>query len=339
MIHQGDCREVLPTLAAESVQCCVTSPPYWGLRDYGTAKWQGGDLACSHAPRAQQRGTFDGGMPASLRDKPRNVCKCGAVRVDSQLGLEPTPEAYVENMVRVFREVRRVLRPDGVAFLNLGDSYATFAGRAFTPGGGAGLKPKDLVGIPWRVAFALQSDGWWLRSAIVWHKPAPMPESVRDRPTSSYEIVFLLAKGESYYYDAEAIAEPVSESTIRIHGSPNVTAEKRGSWKSEVGNVDGLQNGANCIGNGTRNARNVWTIGTKPLKDAHFATMPPELARRCILAGSKPGDTILDPFAGAGTTGFVAKEHGRNFVGIELNPEYIAIAERRMSQEVLGLTA
>jgi DNA modification methylase len=192
-----------------------------------------------------------------------------------------------------------------------------------------GLKPKDLVGIPWRVAFALQADGWWLRSDIIWHKPNPMPESVTDRPTKAHEYVFLLTKGERYQYDADAIAEKATQPT----GAPRLTAQhKRGVLQDLTASTLGSNQGAE-----TRNARSVWTVATQPFSGAHFATMPPELVRRCILAGSRPGDTVLDPFNGAGTTGLVAQEHGREYVGIELNEEYIAISERRLAQTTLGV--
>lgn len=292
-VLHGDCREFLKTLEPASVQCCVTSPPYYGLRDYG---------------------------------------------VDGQIGLEHSPDEYVAQMVEVFRGVRRVLRDDGTLWLNLGDSYNAHSGqRKATDKAGAkqatnrgavgigsrsveGLKPKDLIGIPWRVAFALQADGWWLRSAVVWAKPNPMPESVMDRPTSAYEMVFLMAKQERYFYDADAIAEQSL--------SP-VQQRKRENGLSVV--EQKAQGGApNCGVRDVRNARNVWTIATQPYSGAHFATMPPDLAERCIKAGSKPGDTVLDPFGGAGTTGLVADRLNRNAVLIELNPEYAGLAKERI---------
>jgi DNA modification methylase len=271
-IIPGDCLAGLRTLPDASVHCCVTSPPYWGLRDYGH---------------------------------------------DGQIGLESTPEAYVARMVEVFREVRRVLREDGTCWVNLGDSYAnqksgdTYSGfndRYFnrsTDGGkqaktvsGAkvgkleftGLKPKDLVGIPWRVAFALQADGWWLRQDIIWHKPNPMPESVRDRCTKSHEYVFLLTKSQRYFYDAEAVKEPMAESTFRIHSSSGVQkrAAESGGWKTDHtpgGRHTGLCNGKESLRDGSRNRRSVWTITTKPYSGAHFAVMPPDLVEPCILAG------------------------------------------------------
>jgi site-specific DNA-methyltransferase (adenine-specific) len=299
----GDCRESMCTLPDASVQCVVTSPPYWGLRDYGNA---------------------------------------------GQLGLEATPDAYVVNLVEVFREVRRVLRDDGVVWLNLGDSYA---GAGKTGGGAqgasarhsagtlsveyapkpkapAGLKDKDLVGIPWRVAFALQADGWYLRSEVIWAKPNPMPESVSDRPTKAHEQVFLLSKAPVYYYDADAIAEPASDN-------------KPWGARSNGGDLDASRNdrGSPRLGiaaDGTRNARTVWTIATQPYGGAHFATFPPELAQRCILAGSRPGDTVLDPFAGSGTTGMVATGHGRHAILCELNPEYVPLVRERCGPMLEG---
>jgi len=311
-IYHGDVRSVLPSLPEQSVQCCVTSPPYWGLRDYG---------------------------------------------VDGQLGLEPTPDEYVASMVAVFREVRRVLRDDGTLWLNLGDSYAgarsegggTMAGfndRYFgreTDGGKqaavdtskpsrppvVNLKPKDLVGIPWRVAFALQADGWYLRSDIIWAKPNPMPESITDRPTKAHEYLFLLSKSERYYYDLEAIREEVKPSSGENMRAPKCGRDRVYGTSQQTAKVYDEIKGAN--------ARTVWSITTQPFKEAHFAVMPEELARRCIVAGTRKGDTVLDPFNGAGTVGYVAKENNRKAIGIELNADYIGIAARRLEQEVLPL--
>ena len=329
-LRQGNCLEILATMEAESVQCVVTSPPYWGLRDY---------------------------------------------KMPDQMGLEKTPEAYVAKMVNVFREVRRVLRKDGTLWLNLGDSYARAGGWSDNHGldgvprgesgravcgkdadGGsqklaAGLKPKDLVGIPWRVAFALQADGWWLRSDIIWAKPNPMPESVTDRPTKAHEYLFLLTKSQTYYYDAEAIAEPITESQIgrvradAVGGSSFVARgqhSKGGTYKGSSFNRGKTSINGNgrqqsdearrdCVGlSSFRNARSVWTIPTMPFKEAHFATFPEALVKPCILAGSKEGDLILDPFAGSGTVGVVALHHNRRFLGIELNPDYVAMATTRI---------
>ena len=295
----GDAAEQLQTLEAESVHCCVTSPPYFGLRDYG---------------------------------------------VPGQIGLEATPEEYVEKLVQVFREVRRVLRLDGTLWLNIGDSYTsggrktrdcdqklharTMDQRPKTP---EGMKPKDLMGIPWMLAFALRSDGWYLRQDIIWHKPNAMPESVRDRCTKSHEYIFLLSKSEHYFFDCDAIREPF------------LTADRKGGRRSyrpgcassldlnaghqaQKGNFAGLPLNPNG-----RGKRDVWSVSTSSFKGAHFAAFPEKLAEPCVLAGCPEGGTVLDPFAGSGTTGAVAKRLGRNFTGIELNPEY-----RNMAMERIG---
>lgn len=480
-ILRGDCRDMLRTLAAESVHTVVTSPPYWGLRDYGLppSLW-GGDAGCQHefgkVGKRHRGGPPGDGEAFAGRDQSARAAtadiltgqtcmRCGAWF--GCLGLEPTPQLYVEHLVEVFREVRRVLRADGTLWLNLGDSYATGAGNVGDhPGGGEqgarwkgettrhrddkrrahgqpalngrgapqagradskydevaaigptvqpnrmpipGLKPKDLVGVPWRVAFALQgfatipassiaqwadwlrearekgdwqmvemveerlrasvwldalaTSGWWLRQDIIWHKPNPMPESVRDRCTKSHEYIFLLSKSESYYFDNDAIAEPVSGSTIermsqpglenqrgsdRVPGKPNgpmkavghrpgnkthkgTTAYQKGDEKhrTKSGLVDyaqGLQETPTH-----RNKRSVWTVTTQPFKEAHFATFPPALIEPCILAGAPHGGVVLDPFGGAGTTGLVADRLGRDAVLIELKPDYADMALRRI---------
>ncbi len=301
----GDCREVLASMPDGSARCCVTSPPYWGLRDYG---------------------------------------------VDGQIGLEDSPERYVAEIVEVFREVRRVLADDGTLWLNLGDSYASSTksddrtaderSRSSTLGpkrnglGGSnaahvavsfgsrrvetGLKPKDLVGIPWRVAFALQADGWRLRQDIIWAKPNPMPESVTDRCTKAHEYVFLLAKAERYFCDMDAIAEKAAYAGQDRGGSTN-------RYEQNAAGMDNKQYD-------TRNKRSVWTVNPQPYKEAHFATYPPKLIEPCILAGSAVGDVVLDPFNGAGTTGLVSVKHGRRYVGPELNPAYADIARRRIAE-------
>ena len=311
MIHCGDTRDVLPTLDAGSVQCVVTSPPYWGLRDWG---------------------------------------------VDAQIGLEPTPDAYVETLVEVFREVRRVLRDDGTMWLNLGDSYSQVAtargkpyqrhttvrsqgwegtklakrniGRNQQPAkDNADLKPKDLCMIPARVALALQADGWTLRSDIIWAKGVSfcdsyagtvMPESVTDRPTQSHEHVFLLTKQARYYYDADAVREGLVDPTRKHDPSTE--------YDSMSVRHAGARGGYLRPPSGKRNLRNVWTINPANFSEAHFATFPMALVEPCIKAGSRAGDTVLDPFAGSGTTGIVAARHGREFVGIELNPDYAKMA-------------
>jgi DNA modification methylase len=301
-IRQGDCREVLRTLPDESVHCCVTSPPYFGLRDYG---------------------------------------------VDGQIGLEDTPAAFVEEMVAVFRDVRRVLRADGTLWLNLGDSYANDtkwggqtsgkhvnALRGNTGIGrrrqNTGLKSKDLMGIPWRVAIALQADGWYLRSDVIWHKPNPMPESILDRPTRSHEYIFLLTKAERYYYDNDAIREPYSEASLGRYDSPmmSTNARMQGHQPGKKNVKENVAMQPNPLG---RNKRDVWTVPSEPFKEAHFATFPPALIEPCIKAGSPVGGTVLDPFGGAGTTALVADRLGRDALLIELNPEYADIAKRRIA--------
>jgi DNA modification methylase len=285
-------------LKNESVQCVVTSPPYFGLRDY---------------------------------------------KVDGQIGFS-TLDEYIADMVQVFREIRRVLRSDGVVWLNLGDSYQSNKSPQITqtkdigtrrtsvdtrPQLVDGLKPKDLIGVPWRVAFALQSDGWWLRQDIIWHKPNPMPESVTDRCTKAHEYIFLLSKSPRYYYDADAIAEPAKEA-----GETRITT-KKGFAGQAIGN-NKKPSGNAVIGSivkikSHRNKRSVWTVATRPYKEAHFATFPEKLVEPMILAGSKPGDTVLDPFAGTGTAGVVSMRHHRHFVGIELNSDYIELAKKRLA--------
>jgi DNA modification methylase len=348
-IYCGDALTILRELPNDSIQCCITSPPYWGLRDYG---------------------------------------------IEGQLGLEKTPEEYVAKLVEIFREVRRVTRDDGTLWLNLGDSYTDGSTakrqQSKNPGVGAnrpeaqgngmrrppidGLLPKNLVGIPWRVAFALQADGWYLRSDIIWAKPNPMPESVTDRPTKSHEYVFLFSKSQKYYYDADAIKEPVAESTIN-RGPVGFGGEKGRNYKPEKN--DPNYRGGNeqwgrtfdysksCVkkfgkemgGGGTsfvghsgyfkadgtpigipgwRNKRSVWVVTTKPYSEAHFATFPPDLIKPMILAGCPTGGTVLDPFLGSGTTAYVSKELGRCCIGIELNLKYTKLAEKRLMQEVIN---
>jgi DNA modification methylase len=357
-IFRGDCRDVLKTLPNESVHCVVTSPPYFGLRDYGTAQWEGGDPECEHLPEdrgsrfatpvsAKQRSNTGSGT-ASNRD-----CSCGAHRIDCQIGLEATPDEYVAQMVAVFREVRRVLRKDGTLWLNLGDSYnsggnpigedktaaaSTLQGGKSTQANSrrvwtALLKPKDLIGIPWRVAIALQSDGWWLRQDIIWSKPNPMPESVTDRCTKAHEYLFLLAKSERYYYDQKAIAEPFADDR---NGNPGAYNSSLASLQTPQGihgngvtgkgwNVDNLIS--------RRNKRSVWEIATQPFSEAHFATFPPALIEPCILAGCPKNGIVLDLFGGAGTTGLVADRLGRDAILIELNEAYADMARTRIEQD------
>ena len=362
-IEQGDCLSALQSFDAGSVQTCVTSPPYWGLRDYGTAEWEGGDAECDHlrgslvSQRSGLRndgrahaGPYEGEQNISTGMPYAEVCgKCGATRKDSQLGLEPTPEQYVENMVKVFREVRRVLRDDATLWLNLGDSYANPGHYKGNPGDHGtigrprqadqetaetryrkefgGLKNKDLCGIPWRVAFALQADGWYLRSDIIWAKPNPMPESVTDRPTRSHEYIFLLTKSARYFYDAEAVREDAIWAGDSRAGQGHIDYDGKRDGQPGQG-----QRAFVSISAG-RNKRSVWTVTTQPYKEAHFATFPPKLIEPCVLAGSARDDTVLDPFCGAGTTGVVALRHDRDFIGIELNPEYCELARERIRQD------
>jgi DNA modification methylase len=389
----ADVLKGLRKLPDESVQCVVTSPPYFGLRDYGTAKWEGGDPACDHTVRADphtESSTLDGGKATTGHQKEgfKATCpRCGAVRVDSQIGLEQSPEVYVASLVEVFKEMRRVLRKDGIVWLNLGDSYAaTPTGNRGTKSGLAGagspvyeatldryaetksrrptipvgLKPKDLIGIPWRVAFALQADGWWLRSDIVWAKPNPMPESVTDRPTRSHEYIFLLTKSSKYYYDAEAIKEPVAESSIKrvnqktfdqqTGGEKDYGPNSNRSMRKTVENFAASIKKQDAVGNPTytgfneryfsqaehgptRNKRDVWFVSTKPYKGSHFATFPPDLIEPCVLAGAPVGGVVLDPFGGAGTVMLVCDRTGRDSIYIDLNPEYAKMAVERLKQD------
>jgi len=323
-ILQGNALNILKTLPDKSINCCVTSPPYWNLRDYG---------------------------------------------VDGQLGLELTPEEYVSKMVEVFREVKRVLRDDGILWLNLGDSYTSGKPRDCDKGGlrynnsqskqaPPGYKPKDLVGIPWMIAFALRADGWYLRSDIIWHKPNPMPESVTDRPTKAHEYLFLLSKSRKYYYDYEAIKEPAKEwsgqaATFARDGAvgrhiipgqsyaqhrPNRSGNKERKLGTARGRPNSHLGGSVSWEGNTRNKRSVWTVPTRPFPEAHFATFPPKLIEPCILAGCPEGGIVLDPFMGAGTTALVATELSRNYIGIELNPKYIKIAEKRLSAVQIRLS-
>jgi site-specific DNA-methyltransferase (adenine-specific) len=325
MVHilVGDCLKKLSELESNSVNCCVTSPPYFGLRDYGEA---------------------------------------------DQIGLESTPDDFVDKLMDVFREVKRVLRDDGTLWINLGDSYAaqrggtkmpaeTLAGGAGgyavngkghrgrgtdnKPNGmdsgtgrkagtghahrnaaGIGLKHKDLIGIPWRVAFALQADGWYLRQDIIWHKPNPMPESVTDRCTKAHEYIFLLSKNERYFFDSEAIQEKATRA-----GKPRVfgARDQVGTMRNDIGRV--------FEDDGTRNKRSVWSVNVQPFRGAHFATFPPDLIMPCILAGCPEGGTVLDPFGGAGTTGLVANWHNRNAILCEINPSYAELAKKRIKDD------
>jgi DNA modification methylase len=329
-IEFGDCRDTMRGWASEGVkaQMCVTSPPYFGLRDYGH---------------------------------------------DGQIGLEQTPEQYIAAMVEVFRCVRDVLADDGTLWLNIGDSYAA-AGGARVQGtkqtkgsqSGAwngetrkppqGIKPKDLIGIPWMLAFALRADGWYLRQDIIWHKPNPMPESVRDRCTKAHEYIFLLSKSERYFIDPEGMKEPAVKGAAGSEFHTGKTgahqlgrASTKPRSKADSFKRDGSKREQTIPGQGygthrpereessysleTRNRRSVWTVATRPYKGAHFATFPPALIEPCILAGSRPGDIVLDPFMGSGTTAAVSIQHGRQYLGCELNPEYGPLQQQRIDAE------
>ena len=322
-IMNGDSLTELKRLEKESIQTVVTSPPYWGLRDYGTADWDGGDKDCEHKPvfKPHPSATVGNDIKDIGKSYYRDYCKdCGAKRIDDQIGIESTPKEYVQNMVNLFKKIRRVLKKDGTVWLNLGDSYIgggkgwewskegtiqknhIDAGVKYGKPTGKieGLKPKDLAGIPWRVAFALQEDGWWLRSDIIWHKPNPMPESVTDRPTKSHEYIFLLTKSKDYYYDQDAIRDGYAEEMDQLG----------------------------------RNKRDVWTVNTKAYPQAHFAVYPERLILDCIKAGSKEGDIVLDPFSGSGTTGRVACKNNRFYIGIELNPDYAELSKRELARTV-----
>lgn len=330
-IYNMDCTEGMKLIPDNSIDCCVTSPPYWGLRDYG---------------------------------------------IEEQLGLEDTPEEYVNNLVKVFREVKRVLKDDGTLWLNLGDSYsgsgkggAAYSENAkkYKQGSNKGMlgaiktiktsnincKPKNLIGIPWRVAFALQADGWYLRQDIIWAKTNPMPESVKDRCTKSHEYIFLLSKNAQYYFDAEAIAEPVADSTEKRltqdidhqKGSSRIPGKTNGNMKAVKPRFGGKKYTENPeifyrtkSGNAydykpKRNKRDVWIVSTKPFKEAHFATFPPDLIEPCILAGCRDNGVVLDPFIGSGTVAVVSKLNNKNYIGFELNKNYIKIANKRIEQE------
>ena len=475
-IYCGDALEVLKQMPDEIVNCVVTSPPYWGLRDYGTAKWEGGNPDCDHfitklssnkstLHEAPEKKKMETGIPY------KDICsKCGAKRIDNQLGLEKTPEEYVQKLVEIFREVKRVLRKDGTVWLNLGDSYASGKGTCYNPGGNtssfnvhlkaanvhpldmgnkkilerSGFKPKDLVGIPWMTAFALRADGWYLRQDLIWYKKNPMPENVTNRCTKSHEYIFLLAKsgktifwkhrdkgikervykkpepdyrwinkkteeeitsdpkdkkkwgrinlwhGCDYYFDQNAIKTEMKDISIERakrglsednkwhHGAPGSTAHSISKprpnvtkeWKTSDGwdtgkgshgsfHKNGREKGykgyehrgigsdekltghsgnfdaaGRIIGDGRANKRSVWEVPTKGYSEAHFATFPPKLIEDCIKAGSPIGGIVLDPFMGAGTTAIVTRKQDKNYIGIELNPEYIKISDKRMSEEL-----
>lgn len=360
-VLQGDSLEVLKTLPNKSIDCCVTSPPYYGLRDYGTAKWVGGDPNCPHrrinkfSPRTitgHHQDELIGNVGDAIY---KTVCPlCGAVREDKQIGLEETPERYIEKLVSVFREVRRVLKDEGTFWLNIGDTYNVSSYRKDEKSSGNGkqgtnkgsyenvverpratnCKPKDLIGIPWMLAFALRADGWYLRQDIIWQKPNPMPESVKDRCTKSHEYIFLLSKKPKYYFDHEAIQEDSVCKDDKRFGEGRIEYDGKRT-DAGVENTKAQQSFVTI--NEKRNKRDVWSVSTQAVKEAHFATFPEKLIEPCILAGCPVGGVVLDPFFGSGTTGRVASRLNRQYLGIELNPDYIDIANKRTDNIQMSL--
>lgn len=395
----GDSREQLKKLPDNSIDCCITSPPYYGLRDYGTGKWVGGNPDCPHRrlSKASDK-TITGHAQEELKSNVgdaiyKTVCPlCGAVREDNQIGLEETPEEYVDSMMKVFDEVFRVLKPTGTLWLNIGDSYWGSGSRGWdfsdklteasklqsgskgtinlsnipklTGKTDTGIKNKDLIGIPWMLAFACRRAGWYLRQDIIWHKPNPMPESVKDRCVKSHEYIFLLSKEPRYYFDYKAIQEEAITNENRPAG---IEREREYGYDSKRNNnpeaylaspkikirFGGSKYGDNddphfATKSGkewepqtkededgyyiVRNKRDVWTVNPDSFKGAHFATFPPKLVEPMVLAGCPVGGTVLDPFTGSGTTGVVALLNGRNFVGCELNAEYHAMATKRIQE-------
>ena len=361
IILHGNNIETLKTVPDESVDCCVTSPPYYGLRDYGTGTWIGGDPNCPHRRMSKfSEKTTTGHKQEELIGNVgdaiyKTVCPlCGAIREDKQIGLEETPEEYINKLVQVFQEVKRVLKPEGTLWVNIGDSYvakpkSNYDGKAKSLNDisyGTGdttlgykqsadkfkkllqtYKNKDLIGIPWLLAFALRNDGWYLRQDIIWHKPNPMPESVKDRCTKSHEYIFLLSKSPKYYFDYEAIQEDCNY--------PTASGMKFGGDKYGK-DIKGFEiySGNEYSANGKRNKRDVWTVIPSHYKEAHFATFPEELVTPMILAGCPKDGVVLDPFMGSGTTAAVAKLNKRNYIGCELNEEYIKMANARIADAV-----
>lgn len=356
-VYFGECRESMRQMAKDGikVQSCITSPPYYGLRDYGTGTWIGGDEFCSHKRDSKySANTITGHANKELTVGDaiyKTECpKCGAIRKDLQIGLEESPQEFIDNLVEVFACVWDLLEDDGTLWVNLGDSYYNYR-----PGKGQALnkqsvannnqdlpqkcarrgnkleeyKEKDLMGMPWRLAFALQDFGWYLRQDIIWHKPNPMPESVKDRCTKSHEYIFLLSKKSHYYFDNEAIKE-------EAHTTDDTNRDRD---NGRLNNTPGRTRMAGLTTNHyeTKNKRDVWTVATKPYSGAHFAVYPEELIEPCVLASTKTGDIILDPFFGSGTTGAVAQKLGRKWIGCELNKEYESLQNERLSQQGLEL--
>jgi len=366
-IEFGDCRVTMRKWAQKGikVQMCVTSPPYYGLRDYGTATWVGGDSNCSHkrdSKFSEKTITGHKNMGGAVGDGIyKDVCpRCGAIRQDEQIGLEETPKAYIEAMCEVFDCVWDILADDGVLWVNIGDSYSSHkdcksVGQTLAKGTSReeahvmdkglsrvrdtkmlksqGLKNKDLIGIPWMLAFALRERGWYLRQDIIWNKPNPMPESVTDRCTKSHEYIFLLTKSDKYFFDNEAIKEnSVTYGNDARSDKGNIRYEGKRTQQNNSGGQDSF-----VTINEKRNKRSIWTVPTKAYSGAHFAVFPEELIEPCILAGSKIGDIVLDPFMGSGTTAQVSQTLGRQYLGCELNNEYESLQKQRVAQQSLLL--
>ncbi|MFC4003043.1 DNA-methyltransferase [Prauserella oleivorans] len=389
-LYTGDATDTLVGLPDASIHCVVTSPPYWALRDYGTARWAGGDPRCRHSTgrasgvaQAENRSAAYLASAAHRGGQPERCRCCGARREDRQHGLEPTPEGYVARLRGVFAQLHRVLVDRGTVWLNLGDSYsAEPPGRTRDPmrtstlSGATAAVPlresvrsagvqrtrmlprKNLIGMPWRVAFALQQDGWIIRNCIIWHKPNAMPESVRDRLSNRYEMIFLLTKQQRYYFDLDPIRAPVArpealgedlviggsnkgrhagiDATMRrrghtVYGKYADPAPFPGKTPGEAMRPTGIRHNAGHLRG--KNPGDVWSLPTRPLRDAHFAAFPIDIPLRCIAAGCPPGGIVLDPFSGAATTGLAAHQLGRSYVGIDLNPEFHAIGKRRILQQ------
>lgn len=377
----GDCIDSLKRMDDQSVNCIVTSPPYYGLRDYGTGEWVGGDPNCPHRRTSKcSEKTITVHAQEELKGNVgdaiyKTICPlCGAVRIDKQIGLEETPEEYINRLVNVFRECRRVLKDDGTLWLNIGDSYCGTGDKGdykdpkYADGRNGqtvsmnrivfGCKQKDMIGIPWMLAFALRNDGWYLRQDIIWHKPNPMPESVKDRCVKSHEYIFLLSKKPKYYFDYEAIQEEAKSESLKRYkyvfnqgkqqesfrpdGATNTMGLKTPHFKHKNLQEKGQQNHSMHERRAeglpdeeylVRNKRDVWSVTTQAVKEAHFATFPEKLIEPCILAGCPIGGVVLDPFCGSGTTGIVSVRNQRNFIGCELNPEYAEMSVRRINKE------
>lgn len=374
-ILTGNAKDKLKELEDNSVQCCVTSPSYYGLRDYGTGKWLGGDPNCKHYRTSKYSANDCTGHKAmgdagqAVGDAIyKSVCPlCGAVRVDEQIGLEETPEEYVERLVEVFREVKRVLKDDGTLWINIGDSYVSNISnnRNFIYDDGRGgnqsiiaehvlsdeYKQKDLYGIPWMLAFALRKDGWYLRQDIIWAKTNPMPESVKDRCVKSHEYIFLLSKSSQYKFNYEAIREEaISKESRALEIERNrLFGDEKYLCSSGIkfgGNKYGdsddshfqTYSGNEYVPTGMRTKRDVWSVSVSTYKDAHFATYPEELVLPCILAGTDENDIVLDPFNGSGTTGVVALKQKRKYIGVDLNEEYVELASNRLQATALEMS-